>query len=177
MKKRPKYRLLIQQDGGPVIDTYESFGVVCQEFPFKYLPETKELPKRDWYDEDGEDVYVPKDGLRFAAYDLEVKFLYVGKDTNMSSDLKDFIDYLYGRINYVKDDKGNVVKVTTNVKKDVMLAVYDEYTKTGKSGVYMREITSNLFDISDIDPDAIAIFSARFRVTDPISDIVLNKER
>ena len=44
---------------GDNVDTYLKFNVVCQEMPFKYLPETKELPKRDWHDEDGEDVYVP----------------------------------------------------------------------------------------------------------------------
>ena len=35
------------------------FGIVCTEFPFKPGGETKDLPKRDWSDEDGEDTYIP----------------------------------------------------------------------------------------------------------------------
>lgn len=157
MTKRPKYRLLIRQQGGEVIDTFESFHVACQEFPFRHLPETKDLPKRDWYDEHGEDVYVPNDGLKFKAYDLEAKFLYVGDEASMTADVKSFINYLYGR-----NDGGSP-----------LLAVYDEYTQTGRTGVYMVGVTTKLFDISDFDSDAIAIFSARFRVTDPVTDIVL----
>ena len=159
MEKRPKYRLLIRQDGGPVIDTFESFGVVCQKFPFKHLPETKDLPKRDWHDEDGEDVHMPADGLKFKAYDLEAKFIYCGSAENIHNDVKSFISYLYGM-----NEGGSPV-----------LSIYDEYTKTGKSGVYMLSITNNVFDISDVDPDAIATFSAKFRVTDPTSAIMLER--
>lgn len=158
MRKKPKYRLLIRQDGGPVIDTFESFGVVCQEFPFKHLPDVKELAKRDWHDEHGEDILMPADGLMFKAYDLEAKFIYSGSAESIHDDVERFISFLYGR-----NDGGSPV-----------LSIYDEYTKTGKSGVYMQGITSNLFDISDADPDAIAVFTAKFRVTDPTSDIVLN---
>lgn len=157
MAKRPKYRLLIRQQGGEVIDTFESFHVACQEFPFRHLPETKDLPKQDWYDEHGEDSFIPTDGLKFKAYDLEAKFIYVGDETNMTADVRRFIDFLYGR-----NDGGSPV-----------LDVYDEYTKTGRTGVYMVGVSTKLFDISDVDPDAIAIFSAKFRVTDPVTDIVL----
>lgn len=157
MEKRPKYRLLIRQQGGEVIDTYESFHVACQEFPFRHLPETADLPRRDWYDEHGEDSFIPTDGLKFKAYDLEAKFIYVGDEASMTADVKNFVNFLYGR-----NDGGSPV-----------LDVYDEYTQTGRTGVYMVGVTTKLFDISDVDPDAIAIFSAKFRVTDPVTDIVL----
>lgn len=158
MEKKPKYRLLIRQGGGPVIDTFESFGVVCQEFPFKHLPEAKELAKRDLHDEHGEDVHIPADGLKFKAYDLEAKFIYSGSAENIHTDVSRFISYLYGR----------------NVGGSPVLSIYDEYTKTGKSGVYLQGVSSSLFDISNADPDAIAVFTAKFRVTDPTSDIILN---
>lgn len=167
---------------GVTIDTQEQFGVVCQEFPFKYLPESKELPKRDWYDEDGEDVYVPKDGLRLAAYDLEVKFLYVGSESRMSANIKDFIDFICGRINYTS--KSN--KVTINVTQNVMLCVYDQYTKTGRHGMYVKEISNELFAYDDRNGgyvkqgkktvyvgDVVAVFKVKFRVTDPVTDIEL----
>ena len=167
---------------GVTIDTQEQFGVVCQEFPFKYLPESKELPKRDWYDEDGEDVYVPKDGLRLAAYDLEVKFLYVGSESRMSANIKDFIDFICGRINYTSNSN----KVTVNVTQNVMLCVYDEYTKTGRQGMYVKEISNELFAYDDRNGgyvkqgkktvyvgDVVAVFKVKFRVTDPVTNITL----
>ena len=88
-------RLLIKQNysGSQVIDTLEQFNVACQEFPYKNLPEIKDLPKRDWPDENGEDVYIPSSGLRFKAYDIDVKMLYVGTESNMSTQIKSFIDF------------------------------------------------------------------------------------
>ena len=156
---KPKYRLLMQQSGGTVIDTYESFRVACQDFPFKCLPEVKSPSAMSSPDEDGERVFLPADGLRFKAYDLTARFIYVGKEKDMQRDLKDFISYLYGR----------------NQGGSPVLSIYDEYTKTGKSGVHVQSVANDLFYLNDLDIDGIAIFSVVFRVTDPTSDIVLTK--
>lgn len=142
---------------------------MCQECPFKHLPETKDLPKREWYDEDGEDVYVPTDGLKMKAYDMEVKFLYVGTEDAMADDLKGFIDFICGRTNVVN---GSVV--TVDVKKNVMLKVYDEYTDTGRQGVYVQSVDNELYFFNDVSVDAIAQFKVKFRVTDPVTEIVLD---
>ena len=162
-----KYKkLLIQQQAyngngytnvGSVIDTQARFNVVCQEFPFKYLPETKDLAKRDWYDEHGEDVYVPTDGLKFKAYDMEVKFLYVGSQDNMQDDLNGFILFISGK----------------NQDGAPMLAVYDEYTKTGRRGVYVTDISSDLIAYDDVNTEVVGIFKVKFRVTDPVTNVTL----
>lgn len=181
-------KLLIQQqtfDGstytnvGSVKDTYVSFGVVCQEFPFKHLPETKDIPKHDWFDEDGEDAYIPKSGLKFKAYDLEAKFLYSKNlvsiwkyevaamhtsddyptyaSKQMASDIKAFIDFICG-----KDADGKP-----------LLAIYDEYTRTGRQGVYVVSVDSDLYFYDDVNNNVIAQFKIKFRVTDPVTDITL----
>lgn len=142
-------------DVGGIVDTYEAFNVVCQEFPFKVLPETKELASRDWHDEDGEDVYIPPTGLRFKAYDLEVKFLYTGTEDSMQSDLNRFIRFIYGR----------------NSNGSPMLAVYDEYTKTGRRGIYVMDIDNELLDYNDSDTDVLAVMKVKFRVTDPVTSL------
>jgi len=165
-KMEYKKLLIIQQvldgvnytDIGSVVDTYESFHVVCQEFPFKHLPEIKDLAKREWFDENGDDVYVPTDGLKFKAYDLEVKFLYVGLEEEMADDLKAFIAFSYGR-----NDGGSP-----------MLAIYDEYTKTGRRGVYVQNTDNDLFMYNDANSEALASFKVKFRVTDPVTDITLS---
>lgn len=155
-------KLLIQQQNyngseyvnvGSAIDSYSRYKVVCQESPFKHLPEIKDLAKRDWYDEHGEDVYVPTDGLKFKAYDIEIRFLYVGTESAISSDLRDFIDFLAGK----------------NSDGKPMLAIYDEYTKVGRRGMYMLSYNNDLFYYSDTDTQAIATFTVKFRVTDPVT--------
>ncbi len=149
---------------GSAIDTQAKFKVVCQEFPFKYLPDTKELPKREWHDESGEDVYLPSDGLKFKPYDLEATFLYVGNHSSIRTDLKNFIDFLYGRIDADGDTQN----------KGVMLAIYDEYTQTGRQGVYVVSVDNTLYWDVDYDTDAIAALKVKFRVTDPVTQLNSN---
>ena len=159
-------KLLIQQQNysggtytsvGSVVDTQSSFRVVCQEFPFKHYPEAKDLPKRDWYDRHGEDVYIPTDGMKFKAYDLEAKFLYVGSQAQMSEDLRNFISFIYGR-----NDGGSP-----------LLAIYDEYTKTGRRGVLVESVDNELIAYDDANAEVIGQFKVKFRVTDPVTDITL----
>lgn len=73
------YSILMQKttENAPVKDSLVHFGIVCTEFPFKPGGETKDLPKRDWPDEDGEDTYIP-DKLLLKAYDLEAEMCYKG---------------------------------------------------------------------------------------------------
>lgn len=136
-----------------IVDTQVNWNIVCKEFPFKYLPEPKELASRDWHDEDGEDVFFPPTGKKFKAYDLEAVFLYAGTEQQMHAQLKGFVDYLYGR----------------NSGGSPVLAIYDEYTHIGLHGVHVVEIGDDLFDISDADPAAIAMFKVKFRITAPTS--------
>ena len=141
---------------GEIVDVYETYHILCQELPFKHLPKSKELPSRDWHDEDGEDVFMSKDGLRFQAYDLKVTFLYDGIEENMSSDLRNFI-------NYISDCSGSTA--------GVMLAIYDEYTKIGRRGIYVKDISNDMYFYDDVNPNAIASFKVKFRVTDPVTTL------
>ena len=160
-------KFLIQQqtfDGstytnvGDVVDTQAIYNVVCQDCPFKHLPETKDLAKRDWFDEDGEDVYIPSDGLKFKAYDMDVKFLYVGSESDMSQDIKGFINFLYGK----------------NTNGSPLMSIYDEYTKTGRRGVHVKSVGNDLLYYSDASSGVIASFRVVFRVTDPVTSITLS---
>lgn len=142
-------------DNSAVVDTQAAYQVVCQECPFKMLPESKELPKRDWYDEDGDDVYIPTDGLKFKAYDMDVKFIYVGTEDTMSENISGFVNFLYGR----------------NNNGSPLLKVYDEYTKTGRRGVYVTNVDNELLAYDDVNEHVIGMFKVKFRVTDPVSEV------
>ena len=152
-------------DVGDVVDANALWNIACQEIPFKHLPDVKDYPKRDWNDESGVDVFIPSDGLKFKEYDLDASFLYVGTEQNISDDLKKFIDFIYGRIN------GVVVPAGTSVK-NVMLKVYDEYTKTGRRGVVTQQLDNEIFFYNDVSVDALAGFKAKFLVTDPVYSVV-----
>lgn len=145
----------IYQNVGDVIDTCQQFNVVCQQMPFKRLPETKELAKNDWSDEDGEDVYIPSAGLKFKAYDLEATFLYVGTKQDFATDLMNFTNFIYGR-----NENGNP-----------FLKIYDEYTQIGRRGVFVMSVNEEKLIYDDVNPDAIAQIKVKFRVTDPVTDI------
>ncbi len=169
----PSYkRFLIQQQTyngsqytnvGTTVDTQAKFRIVCQDFPFRKLPEIKELPKRDWHDEDGEDIYIPTDGYKFKAYDVDATFLYLGTKLTIREDISKFIDFIYGRI----DSSGNSSGV------GVVLAVYDEHTQTGRRGVVVTEVENTLYWNVNFDQDAIATFKTKFKITDPVTDIAL----
>ena len=140
-------------DAGSLVDTQASFNVVCKEFPFKVLPETKDPASRDWHDEDGEDTFIPSGGLKVKAYDLDATFLYVGSQSSMADDLSLFIKFIRGR----------------NYGGSSLLAVYDEYTKTGRKGVYVKEVSDDFLLYDDANPDVVGEFKVKFRVTAPAS--------
>lgn len=166
-------KLLIQQyhmnglavvNHAAAIDTQATYNVVCQECPFKMLPESNELPKREWFDQDGEDVYIPTDGLKFKAYDMEVKFIYEGtgykknqtvvsKEAEMKEKVTGFIDFLYGR----------------NTDGYPQLKIYDEYTLTGRQGIYVLSVDNEMLAYDDRNNNVIGVFKVKFRVTDPVT--------
>jgi len=140
---------------GSVVDLFETYNIICQDFPFMKNPKPKELPTRDWAGEDGLDVYVPTT-LPVKHYDIDVEFLYVGTMANIRSDISSFIDYLYGR------NSGAVGS---------RLAIYNEYTGIGRKDVVVSEVNNEIFYLTDSDPDAIAKFKIKFTVYDPVTDV------
>ncbi|PTL34591.1 hypothetical protein C7120_08810 [Prevotella sp. oral taxon 376] len=140
---------------GPVVDLLSMFKIAAKEFPFKKNPEAKELAARDWPGEDGRDVYIP-DVIPMKNYDLEVEFLYKGTEKNISNDISSFIDFVYGR-------NANAV--------GGRLAIYDEYTKTGRKDIHVLSVDNDVYVYGDSDPDAVASFKVKFGVEDPTTDI------
>lgn len=128
MKKKERfyYRLYFlkpttSSDGGinweePLIfETNDNWNIVCKEFPYDILGEAKDLPKVDWVDYDGVEVYLPKEGgLPLKAQNVELEFVCCSDDAR--ADVVKFRDFITGRD-----------------KSGVRLGVYDSYT--GLSGI------------------------------------------
>ena len=152
-----EYSLLIQKmsESASVKDSFEDFGMVCTDVPLIVGEETKELPSRDWPDEDGEDVFVP-DALQLAAYDWKIEMCYKGDRDTCYTKMKAFRDYLTGR-----DGSGALMKV------------YSPYTKEGRQNVYLKKIETDDFWRSNVDE--VSTFTLTLRVTDPATDVQLAK--
>lgn len=143
---------------GSAVDTYKSFGIVCSNFPFKHMPEIKDLPKREWPDEDGEDVFIPSNGIKFSAYDVEGEFLYAGEVNTMKQNVVSFIEFIRGK----------------NSDGSPLLCIYDEYTQTGRRGVYVVDVDTDKYDYDDMSITGISVIKVKFRVTDPAYNAVLS---
>lgn len=141
-------------DDALAVDTFDRWGIVCKEFPFKLYGEAKELPSHDWKDEDGDDEYVP-DELKIASYEMDVEFVYKGEMNTANTNIKDFLDYLTGR--------GGT---------GAELMVYDTYTKIGRQHVRFVKVDDDVFWRSEGNEDVV-VFVVTFKVNDPVTDITL----
>ena len=157
---------------GKMSDILTDFGIICEDIPFKFLPEAKELPKRDWVDQHGVDILVP-DVVPIKEYDLDVEFLYVGKDDYKAQqgdtrlirqDIMNFIKYLYGHTK-APGQSGGI--------QSGRLAMYNERTKIGRKDVTLKKVDPKLFLCDNADDECIARFTLTFSVNDPVSDVTL----
>ncbi len=143
-----KIYLQKESDGADVKDTITDFGMYVSESPFKPCDSVKEPTKRDWYDEDGDDEYIPADGLRMASYENKVKFLFKGDTFDATERTKNFIEYL---------------------RTAGMMKMYCEFNQIGRQHVRLKSIDPTLYrDTNDGD---ILSLSVTFKFNDPITDI------
>lgn len=148
------YSILFQKDidGAKVKDLLVEWKMVCTEFPFELYPETKNLPKRDWVDEDGEETFIPN-VLPLQAYDLEVEICYKGGVSTAYDKINSFLDYLIG-----EDGNGATLKV------------YNPHTGIGRQKLYF--LGTNNYDFHSTESGDLVTFKVKFRVTDPKTKIV-----
>lgn len=144
------FRIYLQKesDGAEVKDTIADFGMYVSESPFKPCDSVKEPTKREWYDEDGDDEYIPADGLRMASYENKIKFLFKGDVFDATEKTKNFVEYL---------------------RTAGLMKMYCEFNKVGRQHVRLKSIDPTLY--RDIDDGDILSLSATFKFNDPITDI------
>lgn len=153
---KPYAILFKKMNDALVVDTFDNWGIVCKDFPFKLYGEAKELSSQDWMDEDGEDEYVPSE-LKIASYEMDVEFVYKGDMNTANVKIKEFLDYLTGR--------GGT---------GAELQVYDTYTKIGRQKVRFVSIEDDIFWRQEEGGDVV-VFVVKFKVNDPVTDITLSK--
>lgn len=148
------YSILFQKmkSGAPIKDLLDNFGMVCTDFPLPSPGDVKDLPKRDWADEDGEDTFVP-DTLPIKAYDIKISICYEGTKGTAMDKLEMLLDYLTGADNY-----GSRLKI------------YNAKTHTGRQDVYLTKISDT--ELWQGDDSEILEFNMELHVCDPKTRIV-----
>lgn len=169
-----RYTLLFAKGSGSTVSSYTQWGIVCCNVPFKAGVKVKDLAKRDWPDEHGDDVFIPAKTM-FEAYDVEFEMAYAGQELasnpfNLSlavTNINAFKKWLTG--NNVPGGSGAELKI------------YSPFASIGRQKCHLLEI-------SDEDPclmtkqqngnvynENVVTFKVKFRVNDPITDITLTE--
>ena len=147
-----KYKpFLVQKmkDGYAVRNSTE-WGILIKSFPFDIYPEMKDIPKNDWFDEDGDEEFVP-DVPVFKAYEAEVEFIYEGARDTGYTNVRSFLNYL----------------ATNGLNK-----IYDSYTSIGKQNVrYQKQSDAKLYRNSTKE---YIIFKVNLKFNDPTTMITLS---
>lgn len=140
------YKFYIQKDASDAVvkELGADFGFYETESKFYGGWSVKDVAKRDWPDEDGDDEYVPTD-LKLKAYDMQVKFGYKGDKYSANEKLSALQEYLCSGT----------------------MRIYDSYNAIGRQGVRFASIDDDAELVrDDVDGD-ILIISVKLKVNDP----------
>jgi len=84
----------IQKSTSPKLNLFNAFGITTKSIPDRQL-EVKEMFKRDWVDQQGDEEYVPAIPV-FKAYEQDLEFVYKGVLRTASEAIRTFLTYLQG---------------------------------------------------------------------------------
>lgn len=143
--------------GAAVKDTVTNFDIYCMEIPFIIATEAKELASNDWYDEHGDEEYIPS-ALKMKAYEMDVKFACKGATKTCNAKINAFLNYLTGA------DQQN---------PGAKMKMYSTYTQIGRQDVRFVSLSEDAELVRDANGD-ILIFTVTFKVNDPVTNITLS---
>lgn len=130
----------VGEDGSRDISSY--YNITCKSIPFTPFPDLKELPKREWFDQQGDDEFIPLNPV-FKAYEITTPMAFIGKLDDARDSIYSFLQYLQG----------------------AEFSIYDEFKKKGVRCRYMS-YTDDAFYRRDRD---IVSFSVKLKVNNPLT--------
>lgn len=151
------YTLLFQIDGveDSCNDMQEEFGFVCKSIKETGYEATP-LASNTWYDQDGEDVYIPSK-VRYGGMDLEVELVYTGDLHTHESALSEMIQYLSGN-------------AENKALKENGLLVYCPLNQRGYKGCYLKSVVD--FELTVMGSHECFECKMVIRVTKPFANVV-----
>lgn len=167
------HTLLFQKGSGSVVNSFTQWGIVCAKVPFKAGCSTKELPTNDWYDEHGDDTYIPS-YLRMQAYDVEFEMAYKGEE--LATNPFD-LDLAFTQIGAFKNWlSGN----DSEGGSGATLKIYSPYATIGRQNCYLQSISDEEPHVQtkeqggNLYHENVVTFKVTFRVRDPVTNITLS---
>lgn len=137
-----------------VCESVASWGVWCKDIPFKLFDRVKAPAKRSFYDEHGDEEFIPTEGLYIEAYTMKVEFGC--KKTSSVSDVRQkvglFLKYLH---------------------ESGMMKMYSSHTRIGRQNVRLESVSDNAKWKTDDEGNEFLVFELTFKVNDPVTDITL----
>lgn len=145
----------------PVYESVSQWGIFCKSIPFKIMEKVKEPAKRTWYDENGDDEYIPSGGLYLDAYTMKVEFACkkIG-----ASNVFDSAE--------VADVRQKVGLFLSYLKTAGMIKLYSTYTRIGRQNVRLDSVADDAKWKNDGGQEYL-VFSVTFKVNDPVTDVTL----
>lgn len=149
----------------PVKESVGEWKVWCKDITFKIFEKVKAPAKRTWYDEHGDDEYMPQEGLYIEAYTMKVEF---------SCKSQDIYDEQKRLIRTAREEVRLKVKAfLTYLRESGMMNMYSTHTGIGRQNVRLESVGNDSIWKQGDDGWWFLIFDATFKVNDPVTDITL----
>lgn len=142
--------LIQKMKSGFAVRDSKEWGILIKSFPFDIFPEMKEVPKNDWYDENGDDEFV-SDTPVFKAFESDIEFLYTGTKDTAIVNITSFMQYL---------------------SSNGMNNIYDQYTGIGRTNVRYVSIPDAKLYRNESQGDLV-VFKIKLKFNDPTTLITL----
>lgn len=140
----------------PALESVSAWGVWCKSIPFKLFDKVKEPASRVWYDEDGDDEFIPSVGLYLEGYDLDVEF---------------GCKKIAGSVDDVRVAVGNFLEY---LRASGYMELYSCHTRIGRRKVRLSSVGSDAHWEREYDGgQEFLVFTVTFHVADPKTDVVL----
>ena len=91
----PFKKSYIQIGSNPAIDIYDRYKIRIKSIPLQISSEVKDVQKRDWFDQHGDDEYISPN-VFYKAYEVDVKFVYNGNLDTARDAIYPFIQSMQG---------------------------------------------------------------------------------
>lgn len=146
------YKFYIQKeaDDAVVKELGADFDFYEMECKFYGGNAVKDVAKRDWHDEDGDDEFVP-DEQKYKAFEMQIKFGYKGGMYSANDKLKVLQDYLNGGT----------------------MKIYDSYNSIGRKDVRFVGISDDAELVRDTDDGDILCVNIKLKINDPKTEVFL----
>lgn len=130
----------IQKSTSPKLDLQVAFGITAKSIPDRQL-EAKEMFKRDWADQQGDEEYVQAISV-FKAYEQDLEFVYKGVLRTASEAIRTFLTYLQG----------------------AEFSLYDEYSQRGMRCRYVSYDSKAHYR----SIDEVVVFTVKVKINNPL---------